>query len=307
MIRRLLLAVAVVSLLLAALFAAWLRQRFGWPWIAAGLVGLSTPLLLHGAILAAQFTVSAAFRRAGGLHYPAGLAMRAWLGELRASLRTFVLAQLRDAGRPLPSGAGDERMAVLLVHGYVCNHAIWRPFADWLSRRGHRIEGVDLEPLFGSIDDYVAQLEQAVARLQARNGGRPIAIVAHSMGGLAARAYLARGAGADDTVAALITLGSPHRGTWSAQFAHGRNVAQMRPDSRWLAALSLAEDEAQRERFTIILSHHDNIIVPQATQTLAGARTHALIGRGHVQLAYDEEAWSLAAQAIDAAQARLAA
>ncbi|MGD9942973.1 MAG: hypothetical protein AB7S98_07060, partial [Burkholderiaceae bacterium] len=42
-------------------------------------------------------------------------------------------------------------------------------------------------------------------------------------------------------------------------------------------------------------------------QTLAGARTHALIGRGHVQLAYDEEAWSLAAQAIDAAQARLAA
>lgn len=303
MIRYLLLAVATAALLLAAAIAVWLRQGFEWPWLAASLAGLSVPLLLHAGVLGLQFVVSAAFRRAAGQRLPAALAWRAWAGEIVASLRTFVYAQLRYGNRPLPSGSGGTgdqgggKTAVLLVHGYVCNHAIWQPLAHWLAQRGHRIDAVDLAPLFGSIDDYVPLLAEAVARLQARNGDAPIAIVAHSMGGLVARAYLAQHGGA--AVAALITLGSPHHGTWSAHFGHGRNVAQMRPGNRWLAALDLSEEAALRERFTVIISQHDNIVVPQLAQTLAGARTHVLVGVGHVQLAYDRQVWQLVAQALE--------
>ena len=73
---------------------------------------------------------------------------------------------------------------MLLVHGYVCNRGIWRPFAQWLAARGHPVESVNLEPVFGTIDDYVPIVVDAVRRLRERAGGDRIAIVAHSMGGI---------------------------------------------------------------------------------------------------------------------------
>ncbi len=302
MIHRLMLITIAASLLLAAAVAVWLRQRFGWPWPIAALAGLGLPLLMHACLIGTQFIISAAFRRASGQRFPATVALRAWVGEIIASLRTFVYAQLRYGNRPLPAGgdtAGDgstSKTAVLLVHGYICDHRIWHPLARWLAQRGHQVDAIDLEPPFRDIDDYAPQLAEAVARLRERNGGRPIAIIAHSMGGLVARAYLARYGGA--AVAALVTLGSPHQGTWMAHFGHSRSVLQMRPGSRWLAALDLSEDAALRARFTVIISQHDNIVVPQIAQTLAGARTHVLTGLGHVQLAYDHAVWALIAQAL---------
>jgi hypothetical protein len=51
--------------------------------------------------------------------------------------------------------------------------------------------------------------------------------------------------------------------------------------------------------FTVVLSHHDNMVAPQSIQTLDGVRTIELAGRGHVELAYDRAVWSHVARAID--------
>ena len=68
-------------------------------------------------------------------------------------------------------------------------------------------------------------------------------IVAHSMGGLVARAYLRRHGGAQ--VARVITLGTPHHGTALANLAPGSNARQMsRPGGQpnaWLAQLAASE------------------------------------------------------------------
>lgn len=289
-----LIAIAVVSL------AAWLHAARGWHPAIALLAAACVPVLVNAAILGKQFAITAWLRRRSrpDLAFGTTAWLRAWAGEIVASLRTFLYAQIRYGAQPLPSGNDRERLPVLLVHGYFCNRGIWRPFARWLAARGHAVDSVNLEPMFASIDDYVPIVAAGVDRLRARTGAPRVALVAHSMGGLVVRAYLA--AGGHEAVAAAITLGTPHRGTWMARFGTGRNVAQMRPDCDWLRALATREAATARVTpFTVVLSHHDNIVAPQSIQTLEGARTIELTGRGHVELAYDHGVWQRALEAIE--------
>lgn len=293
MIARLQRALLAAQLLVAALVALWLaatdRMAFGW----ALLPGFAVPIGVHVLVLTADFVLAWAARdprpprvAASRLH-AIGCWVRAWAREIPDSLRTFDIAQPLLAGRPLP-GSGrvcpTSGLPVLLIHGFFCNHALWRPMARALDAAGHPVAAVDLEPPFGPIDDYVPIIAEAVDALRRRCAAPQVAIVAHSMGGLAARAYL-RACG-DEAVAALITLGTPHRGTVHARLGHGHNVRQMRPDSDWLRQLATDEPEPRRARFTVILSLQDNIVAPQAIQTLPGARTIVLEGLGHVRLAY---------------------
>lgn len=299
MMQRLLgLLVAAIALGVVEL-ALWLHRVHDWPAALATLGAVAVPVLANAAILGQQFAIGAWLRRRTrpDLHLGLAAALRAWLGEIVASLRTFFYAQIRYGARPLPSGTGHDRMPVLLVHGYFCNRGIWRPFARWLAERGHAVDSVNLEPVFGSIDDYVPLVEAAIERLRTRTGAERVAVVAHSMGGLAVRAFLAQHGTA--AIGAVVTLGTPHRGTWLARFGYGRNVAQMRLDSGWLRDLAAREAGQTRAPFTVVLSYHDNIVVPQSIQTLEGARTIELIARGHVELAYDRGVWARALEAIE--------
>ncbi len=304
MMRRLLLASLGLAMLVLLSLALWLYFERDWhPLIALSCIAV-VPLIFVGLLLLEQFAIGAWLRRRTrpDLHFGWPDSVRAWAGELPVTLRTFFYAQLRYAERRLPSAERPERIPVLLVHGYLCNRGIWWPFSKMLARRGHPVDSVNLEPIFGSIDDYAPIIAAGVERLRTSTGTARVAIVAHSMGGLAARAYLARYG--HDAVAAVVTLGSPHHGTWLARFGHGLNVAQMHPDSAWLRALEQRESLAVRALFTTIYTHHDNVVMPQAAQTLDGARAVAFNALGHVQLVYDPEVWAQVVQALDAVAPR---
>jgi triacylglycerol esterase/lipase EstA (alpha/beta hydrolase family) len=271
-------------------------------------VGIVAPIGLHAGILTLDFAIAWAARgeRPADAPRPAFLpALRAWLvayvREIVDSTRTFSFAQPLLATRPFATGTvAAERLPVLLIHGYFCNRALWRPMAARLVAAGHAVDAVDLEPPFASIDDYAPRIAAAVDALRARTGAARVALVGHSMGGLAARAYLrARG---DDAVACVVTLGTPHRGTVHATFGRGRNVRQMRRDSEWLRALAADEPPERLARFTVVLSWQDNIVAPQAIQTLPGARTVVLHGLGHVTLAYDARVAGIVLEALAAAE-----
>ena len=172
-------------------------------------------------------------------------------------------------------------LPVLLVHGYGANGGFWVHLAAQLEAQGHSHATVDLEPVFDDIDDFAVQLEQAVQALLAATASKQVIIVAHSMGGLVARAWLRRfGA---ERVARIITLATPHHGTDLAHMGPGHNARQMRRDAQWLAQLDAA-DRGQRSLFTSIYSWHDNIIAPQDSCHLPGARNIALPGIGHVAM-----------------------
>ena len=175
---------------------------------------------------------------------------------------------------------------VLLVHGYGCNSGYWAHLGPRLARARISHASVDLTPVTADIDHYVAQVERAVEALRAQTGAARIAIVAHSMGGLVTRAWMRQHG--QDRVARAITLGTPHFGAGLANFGLGANAAQMRRRGGmpcdWLRALDAGEDAARRALFTSIFSHHDNIISPQTSSLLPGARNLAFGGVGHVAL-----------------------
>jgi triacylglycerol esterase/lipase EstA (alpha/beta hydrolase family) len=141
---------------------------------------------------------------------------------------------------------------------------------------------LNLEPVFASIDDYAVQIDAAVRQVTELTGQPPL-LVAHSMGGLAVRAWM-RQVDADNRIHHVVTVGTPHRGTWLASFGHGPNVHEMRMFSPWFEMLSASETRARQAKFTCFYSHCDNVVFPCSSATLPHADNRHLRGRGHVHL-----------------------
>ena len=268
---------------------------------AALLLGAAMLLAVRALVVARNFWQS---RRLGSpvpAQYQLGAigAARLFFGELRATLRSSSWDMLRPRLHAADNVAG-QGLPVLLVHGYVCNRGYWAQLSRQLARAGIAHDAVDLEPINADIEDFVPQVEQAVARLCARAGSDRVMLVAHSMGGLVARAWLRRHGA--QRVARIITLGTPHHGTALANLAAGANARQMsRVDdapSPWLAQLAASETPAARALITSIYSHHDNIVAPQASAQLPGARNIAFGGIGHVALASDARVLRLVLEEI---------
>ncbi|MGA8515146.1 MAG: alpha/beta fold hydrolase [Burkholderiaceae bacterium] len=178
---------------------------------------------------------------------------------------------------------------VVLAHGFFCNRAFWTHWMRRLQAQQRPFIAVDLEPAFGSIDAYVATINQAVRQIKEATGQSPV-VVGHSMGGLAIRAWLAsalaREAG-NALVHRVITLGSPHHGTWLAQFAQTRNGVQMQHNSLWLRTLQSSEKALQFVNFVCFYSNCDNIVFPVSSARLEAADNRLVHGLGHIDMIHD--------------------
>lgn len=277
MVRRLLMLVMALQLA-AAIGIAWALARVV-PADVALLLAVIVVLLVRMAIAANNFRMAAR-------PLPAG-AQLDWRQRVQLFFHEFVSTMMATSWHMLRHRARlhlatpARGLPVLLVHGYGANGGFWVHLAAQLEAQGYSHATVDLEPVFGDIDDYAQQLEEAVRALLAACGSDKVVIVAHSMGGLVARAWLRRFGAA--RVARIITLGTPHHGTDLAHMGPGANARQMRRNAEWLAQLDAA-DRGQRHLFTSIYSFHDNIIAPQDSCHLPGARNIALPGIGHVAM-----------------------
>jgi pimeloyl-ACP methyl ester carboxylesterase len=296
---RLALAVEVLG---TALLASWLlpdRWLSGPPrWALALLMGALFPVLATALMLAFELTVDAL----ADPRQPPGNwrnAQRVWAEETLISLRAFCwrMPFCADFADP-PIVRDPGRRALLLVHGYACNRAVWLP----LLRAGVldvcNIATINLEPVFGSIDDYVAPLQRAIARLRTASGAARVVLVCHSMGGIAARAYL-NACDADDTVERVITIGTPHGGTIFGRFAHSASARQMIRGSAWLARLDAATTAQIRSRFVCLASRDDNLIHPRASAALTGAAAvYRFEGVGHLAMLSDRRVWNTLADVV---------
>ena len=212
----------------------------------------------------------------------------AWFNEVLVAPQVFCWRQPFFADR-FPdklSGATipDGQRGLILVHGFFCNRGFWAPWLQQLDGRGHAFIALNLEPTFGSIDSYITQIDAAVARLTKVSGMPPV-IVCHSMGGLAVRAWL-KATQSDQRVHHVVTIGTPHLGTWLARFGQGENSRQMRADSAWQAQLNEGDTASRNVRFTCWYSNSDNIVFPAANAILPGADNRLVCGVAHVQLAF---------------------
>lgn len=273
-LRRMLLAQFLVGAGLGYLLHRYADGSMGWVGALAVLLPLLTTILAH--------LLSAIKSRAP--EEPLGLWWRSVWGEIIAGIRIFMLRQPWAIRAPvfLSAQGASLRVPVVLVHGYVCNHRIWDDTIAALRAHGHPVLAVDLEPLFTSIDSYVPQVEAAVSELCRQTGARQVALVGHSMGGLAIRAWM-RSHGTRQ-VAKVLTLGTPHAGTHLARGTHTPNGRQMAWRSKWLTRLAAQESDATRALMHIAITAQDNIVYPQRNQVLPGVPTTVFEGMGHLQM-----------------------
>ena len=87
-------------------------------------------------------------------------------------------------------------------------------------------------------------------------------------------------------VAKLVTLGSPHRGSWLAKLGIGPNARQMEPGNPWLEALNRPGAVPLPAATTSAYSPQDNYVMPQDSPLLPGARIMVCAGIGHLSMAF---------------------
>jgi triacylglycerol lipase len=126
---------------------------------------------------------------------------------------------------------------VLLVHGYAHNRSGFLAMSRQLKRAGFRhVDAFNYNALTDGIPEAAARLGAEVERVLAATGARRVMLVGHSMGGMVARYYVQQ-LGGEDTVDTVVTMGSPHRGTYASYIGIGRAAAQLRPGSELLDEL----------------------------------------------------------------------
>ena len=271
------------TLLVAAVVWAWHFSSVGRPLLAA--FGAVLILLGYALFLAAEFILLACVH--GQDTTPRATTrelIHAWWGEVLSAPQVFCWRQpFRSNAEPdSADGSAHGRRGLVLVHGFVCNRGLWNPWMAALRADGVPFVAINLEPVFGAIDHYPRIIERAVQQIEAATGLAPV-FVAHSMGGLAVRAWLDSHA-ADRRVHRVVTIGTPHRGTWLARFAFLANARQMRIDSAWLTQLAAREPPERFAAFTCFYGHCDNIVFPPRTGTLPGADNRHVRGTAHVHM-----------------------
>ena len=278
MLARLQQGLSVALAALALGWAAWAGS------IAQGLLALLLAAVGYAAVLGLEFWLMHRVNRADPApRATASQLLRAWRGEVLSGLRVFGWRQPWRSRRWADVPAQSGRRGVVFVHGFVCNRGLWNPWFERLHPRGAPWVAVNLEPVFGRIDDYVPIIERAVRQLEQGTGLPPV-VVAHSMGGLALRRWWNE-PGNEARVHHAITIGTPHRGTWLARWAASPNGRQMQPAHPWLRDLAAHEPPTRPARATCFYGHCDNIVFPASNATWAGADNRHLPGVAHVHMA----------------------
>jgi hypothetical protein len=170
--------------------------------------------------------------------------------------RGLVISDIEAAGTP-----------ILLLHGMADNRSVFTLLRRGLRRRGFgQITTMNYSVLTGDVRVAAAQLAQEIEALVAETGYERIHVVGHSMGGLIARYYVTR-LGGDERVHTLVTLGSPHHGTYTAYAWNSRIMQQLRPGSPLLQELEQPVQSC-RTRFLCYWSDLDQLMLPQRTAAL---------------------------------------
>ncbi|MHB8511077.1 MAG: esterase/lipase family protein [Actinomycetota bacterium] len=214
--------------------------------------------------------------------YPSGLVSRTFVPDQRVTFSGRFSSQL-----PLrylePEAANTP---IILVHGYFHNRSAFTIVRRALRRSGFRnVTTLNYNVIGHDVRELAGQLAAHVDRVIRTAGSSKVHIIGHSLGGIIARTYI-QYFGGEDKVHTCITLGTPHRGTYSALFSRGRAVRDIRPSSELIAELQAPP--ASNVRYVSYYSNLDVMVVPASSAKLEApnlrVRNVLIKDQGHMSL-----------------------
>jgi len=144
----------------------------------------------------------------------------------------------------------------------------------------------------GSNHEHAREIAAAVDELLACTGSEEVDIIAHSMGGLAARWYMRDHPG---KVRRVVFLATPHRGTYSAYLAFGEGRDEMIPENPFLDSLNAASAVPAGVGAMTIRTLLDTHIVPGESGTLSGVPDVVVCCPTHEAISRDPEVFDVVA------------
>ncbi len=171
------------------------------------------------------------------------------------------------AGGSCDSSARHSTVPTILVPGFGDDVACMRGMERYLLRTVGPAITLSPQPSDGrlGVDELAKilaiQIEQTIPPSQSFN------LVGFSMGGLICRYYLQYLA-QKERVERLLTIASPHRGTWSAYLFNSPACLQMRPGSQFLQMLNSDLSALQIIAFSSLWSPFDLTILPAISSWL---------------------------------------
>jgi len=208
--------------------------------------------------------------------------------------------------RPIEAlGPGCTR-PVILIHGWGSNRSCMLPIEAYLRAVGFdRVfpfhygpggAGAGIEPLAERLSEFVDRVREACA-----SDRKTVDLVAHSLGGLAARVYLQEMGGARH-VDQCITIGTPHLGTYSSYWAPTAVGRQMRPESDFMASLNDGSSRAPGVRYLSIWAELDLMILPRENAVYPEGDDTRIDGVGHSGILLHPRTMKLVVERLRAGQ-----
>lgn len=216
----------------------------------------------------------------------------------RRKLRTITAALSTAAAATLalamaPSGtAATTHEPILFIHGWSENSLMWTNFKSrfaldgWSSGQLYTIDYNTRQSNKITAEEVKAKIDQ----IRAANGGSKVDVITHSMGGLNSRWYL-KFMGGTDAVDDWVSLGGPNHGTWDAAACAGYSYAsciEMLPGSSFLNQLNADDETPGAVNYGTWWSPCDEVIIPQESVILSGARNTKTACLEHIYLSQDD-------------------
>ena len=181
-----------------------------------------------------------------------------------------------DGLRPgsFSTGSGPtavDWIPVLLVPGWSDGPATMEPLEALLEEAGWPaawVERIEFRDPVGSNVEHARELSEALDRLRKETGAERVDLVAHSMGGLAARYLLVNGGA--DAIRRVVFVATPHRGTLTAYLAWGEGGKEMHPGSMFLMDLQAFRSVPSGIEALTVRTKVDFHVLPPESATLVG-------------------------------------
>lgn len=177
-------------------------------------------------------------------------------------------------------------MTTILVPGFGDDERSLHGLAQYLARYGVDLFSFSPQPSDGNagIEELAGKLAQLIDDHVVSN--QAMNLVGFSMGGLICRYYLQHLC-TERAIERLVTVATPHKGTWSAYSLNRPACIQMRPGSKFLYELNRDLSALKQINFTSIWSPFDLTVFPAVSSWLPVGQIITVLSPLHQTMLYD--------------------